>query len=344
MMRAALEKFHPRLSYHEEKGASHWWGSKCVDWPPMFAMFETVRLPLEKDVNEIEFTTADPAISGRCNWATIQQQIEPMNVSTIKLQRKAEAVTGETENVEQLSFDSAATAAIKSLELDSDKIELPEQAPKELFVARQTGHWKALRKQNPREKSADRGGPFKQVFDHGVMFVYGASGNDSETAANYNSARMLAESLYYRANGAVDVLSDREFAQRLATDARNVALFGNADTNSAWASLLAKSPIDVHRGSIVLGDQHFDGDDLAAVFLQPRAGSDVALVGVIAGTGPTGQRAADRLGFLTSGAALPDWLILGEDSLRKGIGGVRGAGFFANDWSYTQVGAAWRVN
>jgi len=173
------------------------------------------------------------------------------------------------------------------------------------------------------------------------MFVYGTSGNDAENAANYQSARLLAESLYYRGNGAVDIISDRDLAQSFTTDARNVILFGNADTNSAWASVLGKSPIEVHRGSITVADHHLQGDDLAAVFLQPRVGSDIALVGVIAGTGPIGQRAADKLPFLTSGAALPDWVILGEDSLRKGAAGVRGTGFFGNDWSYSSVQSAW---
>ncbi|MGC8639979.1 MAG: prolyl oligopeptidase family serine peptidase, partial [Isosphaeraceae bacterium] len=35
-MREALGTFHPDFAYHEQPGAGHWWGSPCVDWPPLF--------------------------------------------------------------------------------------------------------------------------------------------------------------------------------------------------------------------------------------------------------------------------------------------------------------------
>ena len=83
------------------------------------------------------------------------------------------------------------------------------------------------------------------------------------------------------------------------------------------------------------------GDDLACLFIQPRSGSDLALVGVIGGTGIRGMRLTDRLPYFQSGVAYPDCIVLGSDVLARGIDGVRVAGFFGGDWSVTRGDFAW---
>ncbi|HEX4796028.1 MAG TPA: prolyl oligopeptidase family serine peptidase [Humisphaera sp.] len=343
MMRAALEKFHPRLSYHEEKGADHWWGSKCVDWPPMFAMFETVRLPELKQMTDIEFATANPAVSGRCNWATIEQQIEAMKLSTINLKLRNGALGGTTINVAKLTLKAIPPRPIKQIELDGQQVDLSKWAsdkPTPMQLLRHDDHWQLASEQNARDKNAARGGPFKQAFNNHMMFVYPTRGNADENAAAYASARMLAESLYYRGNGAVDIVPDSEFDDA-ATGNRNVILFGNADINSAWGTVLKQCPIEIRRGAVTVGDRRIEGADLAALFVYPRAGSDKALVGAIGATGPAGMRAVDRMPLLSSGAALPDWMVVGEDALQKGMAGVRGAGYFSNQWTIAPNDSAW---
>jgi hypothetical protein len=67
----------------------------------------------------------------------------------------------------------------------------------------------------------------------------------------------------------------------------------------------------------------------------------VASVGVVAGTGPAGMRLTDRLPYLMSGVAYPDYLVLGPEALTSGISGVRVAGFFGADWGVETGDAAW---
>ncbi len=43
-MRARLGEFHPDFAYFERRGAGHWWGDACCDWPPMMEFF---RAPLD---------------------------------------------------------------------------------------------------------------------------------------------------------------------------------------------------------------------------------------------------------------------------------------------------------
>ncbi len=334
MMRDAL-KFNPRVIYHEEKGAGHWWGSKCVDWPPMFEMFEKARLPDDSQVREIEFVTADPAVSGKCHWLTIEEQTQALKTSKVKLAVKGNEISGETDNVAGLTIDlSAMQTRVAKVLIDGQSLDVPQNVTGHSFaLLRRQDKWSAATELPQGQKSAARGGGFKQVFANHVEFVYGTHGSEEETALELDEARLLAETLYYRGNGAVDILSDTEFQKRAADD-RNVVLFGNSLANAAWQSLLNGCPCDVREGSIQIGNRDFVGKDLGALLLYPRHGSNKALVGAIAATGPAGGRLTERLPILVSGVGYPDWMVIQSDALRTGDRGVLATGFFANDWSF----------
>jgi dienelactone hydrolase len=132
----------------------------------------------------------------------------------------------------------------------------------------------------------------------------------------------------------------REASER--SSRTSVILYGNADTNAAWEPLLGKSPVQVRRLLIRIGDREIEGDDLACLFVRPRPGSDYASVGVVAGTGLPGMRLAERLPYFTSGVHFPDVTVIGTEMLSKGVEGVRVAGFFGNDWSVENGEFAWR--
>jgi dienelactone hydrolase len=335
LMHEAL-KFHPNVGYHEEPGAGHWWGSKCVDWPPMFEMFDKARLPSDSDVNEIEFTTPDPAMSGRFHWATIEQQTQAMRPSTITLTRKDGRVAGTSKNVAMLKFDLASLTGLRRVELDGQNIEIPKlMADGQLVMTQRDGKWAVGEAINPNHKNSDRGGPFVTVFNHRVMFVYGTGGSPGVAADAYAAARQLAEAFYYRGNGSIDVIPDTAFNDA-ATANRNVILFGNADNNRAWSTLLGDSPIQVGSGWVKAGGKEMKGDDLCAVFVRPRKGSSSALVGAVASSGHGGTVAIERLPIAVSGVGFPDWMVLGADTFTTGVNGVRAAGYFGNDWSLEQ--------
>jgi dienelactone hydrolase len=329
LMRQALN-FHPRVSYHEEPGAGHWWGGKCVDWPDMFTMFDRVRLPSDADVKEVDFTTADPAQSGRFHWVTIEQQIQPLRPSTINLTRSESGISGKTTNVGMLSFDLTSLKQVKEIELDNQTINVPsgDRAVVQLRGNKWTAAGSTI---DPNVKNSTRGGPFVTVFNHRVMFVYGTGGTSDSAADDYATARELSEALYYRGNGSIDVIPDTAFTPAESAG-RNVILFGNADTNRAWKTLLGDSPIQVHAGLVAVGNTEIKGDDLAAIFIQPREGTTDNLVAAIASTGHAGTVVLQRLPIAVSGTGLPDWTIISSDSFTSGIKGVRAAGYFANDW------------
>ena len=332
LMHNALS-FHPRLSYHEEPGAGHWWGSKCVDWPPMFEMFQKAYLPSDNEVNDIEFTTVNPTISGKFHWAVIEQQIHAMRPSTIKLARKDNRISGTTSNVAMLRLFVEGLGQFPSaLELDQQKIELPDKNAKALMLVKQFDKWSIVPELDLLQKNAARSGPFIWTFINRMVFVYGTHGSAQAAADSLAAARLVAENFYYRGNGSVDVIADTAFDSDKFED-RNVILFGNIDCNSAWQTVAANAPIEVHEGYVKAGERRFNGDDLAALFLYPRSGSEFMTVAAIASSGHAGAIEASRLPLVTSGVGFPDWIVIGADSLKKGVPGVRAAGYFANDWS-----------
>jgi hypothetical protein len=185
---------------------------------------------------------------------------------------------------------------------------------------------------DPAEKNSTRGGAFVTVFNHHVMFVYGTAGSPDSAADSFATARQLAEALYYRGNGSIDLIPDTVFNPADSAN-RNVILFGNADNNRAWKTLLPNSPIQVHEGSVTIGNNTFKGEDLAAVFIRPREGTFENLVGVVAATGHGGAVVLERLPIAVSGVSLPDWTLISADSFTTGVKGVRAAGYFANTWN-----------
>ncbi|MDE3068890.1 MAG: prolyl oligopeptidase family serine peptidase [Verrucomicrobiota bacterium] len=351
-MNAVLSKFDHDFIFHEQPGVGHWWdlsdepGADCVDWPPMFDYFARHAIPTDESLREINFTTVNPGVSATCHWLEIEQQIHPLEPSWVNVRWDPgkRRFVGATANVARLALalNPIRPGAPFKVELDgqTNEVPWPINAGK-LWLRNEGGQWSVASKPSPAHKGPRRNGPFKDAFRHRMIFVYGTKGTPEENAWAFAKARFDAESFWYRGNGSVDVIPDKEFNPRVQPD-RGVILYGNADSNGAWPALLGDSPVHVRRNEVRIGGRVLTGDDLACLFLRPRAGSDVACVGVVSGTGLAGMKLTDRLNYFFSGVAFPDCTVIGPEMLREGVQGVRAAGFFGNDWSVVRGDFAWR--
>ena len=336
-MRGMLADFHPDFSYYEYPGGSHWFGNESVDWPPLFNYFRWHTLKHDSVTDNIDFVTANPAISSECRWAAITQQIQPLDFSKISLVRnkQAKTITGTTVNVGRLTMDLSdfKKGDHVSITLDSSVFGHVVEADRQLYFTRLPSGWDLGPKPDlNREKNVMRSGTFKEAFNHRMVFVYGTEGNAEENRWAYNKARYDAEVWYYRANGSVDIIPDHAFDPGKFPD-RGVVLYGNAVTNSAWNRLLTTCPIQVTRGRIISGSQVFTGDDLAAYFIWPRGDSNIASVAVIAGTGITGMHAAEANQYFAAGSGFPDYVIFSAEMLKSGAEGIKATGFYTNKWT-----------
>ncbi|MEN6334138.1 MAG: alpha/beta hydrolase-fold protein [Phycisphaerales bacterium] len=344
-MTEVLAGFHHDWVYHEEPGMGHWWGNEnddggtaCVDWPAMFDLFARHALPPSSAVREVEFVTANPGVSSRCHWLVIEQQIHHQDLSkaSIRAWPNKRIFKGMTENVAVLRLDVGHLSAQGPIAVDLDGqtlADIPYPAgAKALWFARKDGQWRSAEKPSLAEKGPNRYGPVKDELKHRFLFVYGTRGNAEENAWAQAKARYDAETFWYRGNGSVDILEDVAFSPSRFPD-RTVVLYGNAETNSVWTTLLAGSPVQVRRGQVRVGDRTFQGEDLSAMFIQPRRDSDVASVVAVGGSGPVGMRATYPISLFVSFVRYPDCLIA-----RPGSENARGSenvavGFFGCDWS-----------
>jgi len=331
-MRTRLAAFHPNFAYHERKGAGHWWGNQCVDWPPLFQFLRQNTRPDSTGLFELSFQTVHPGIQSRCHWIEIETQQASLEVSSVQasLDPDTAEVKVDTQNVARLSLLlDEMPAPPRSVVLDGQRIENPGELL--AFERDRGGDWRALREVDPHSKNPGRMGPFKEAFRNRMLFVYGTGGTGEQNAWAYAKARYDAETFLYRGNGSVELVPDSRFNPAAEPD-RNVILYGNQDQNSAWDRVIDGDLVEIGDGFVRVGERRFDGDQLALLLVRPRRGSDRASVGVVAGTGLPGLRLTNQLPYFVSGVAYPDFTILSTEMLEHGSAGILAAGFFGPDW------------
>ncbi|MFT4031493.1 MAG: PHB depolymerase family esterase [Siphonobacter sp.] len=334
-MKKILSDFHPDMSYYEYPGGEHWFGDQSVDWKPLFDYFKWHQRLADSSVNTIDFMTSNPGISSSFRWASVEQQIQPLQYSHINLNRTKTDLTGTTENVALLKLKLEDFGANQAVKITLDGLAPVSYTTKtsndSLFLRRENNQWVVTSQPDASQKGPHRYGTFKDAFNNRMVFVYGTKGTKEENEWSLNKARFDAETWYYRGNGAVDIISDQVFSLEKYAD-RGVILFGNSVTNAAWNLLLSDSPIQVGSNSIKAGAQTWTGDDLATYFVWPIKGSKIASVAVVGGSGLKGMQASSANQYFAGASGFPDFMIYNLDMLRQGSKGVKLAGFFDNNW------------
>ena len=335
-MKKVLSDFHADFSYYEYPGGEHWFGDQSVDWKPLFDFFRWHQLPDDSIVNNIDFTTASPGISADDHWASILQQIHPLQYSKIQLarDRAKKTITGTTENIHllKLALNAFSIHSDINITLDSNSIHYTVKNNNDsIFLLHENNQWSLSVNSDPYQKNPQRYGTLKEAFNHKMIFVYGTTGSKEENEWNINKAKYDAETWYYRGNGAVDIIPDNEYSAA-KYPGRNVIIYGNANTNSTWNILLSDCPIKVNRNVIKVGGESYTGDDLGAYFVWPMKNSLITSVGVISGTGIKGMNAANGNQYFAGASGFPDFMIFRLGMLQSGPGEVETAGFFDNNW------------
>ena len=346
-MREELAKFHPSLGYHEEPGGGHWYG---VDHPRAFEFFKNHEKTDVRDVDDFEFRIASPGISSSCRYVTLYQQEMPFEycgvrakqtVRSRRQRRNDEDITERkmqitTENLVCFRVDLGHCMHLAELELvvdEQDIDDLPSSIEGHVWLRKTDGKWFVVDEPaDSRVKNPARYGGFKDAFNHRFVLVYSTGGDEAENAWSYNKARFDAETFYYRGNSALEIIPDSQFSLDAYTD-RSVILYGNATTNKAWPLLLDHCPVKIERGVLHFGDRTFEGDNLGLYMVRPRTDSDVASVGIVAGTGLKGMAAVNPNRYFIAGPGFPDLVVMKSDVFSLGMKGVVAAGYFENDWS-----------
>ncbi len=352
LMAKTLQEDHHDWQYHEEPGMNHWWsndfsdgGAACQDWPDMYDMFARHALPPASAIREVEFVTANPGVSAKCNWLSIDAQTHQQKLSRVKILTYPNSgrFVGTTDNVRVLRLLTSHLRSDGPLKITLDGQDLTDVPRPEnhgpIWLKKDHEKWSVVAQPVPQVKGPHRYGSVKSELKHRFLFVYGTVGNDETDAWVYAKARFDSETFWYRGNASVEFIADTQF-DAAATKDRTVVLYGNADNNSAWKTLLGSSPIQVRDGSMTVGERTFNGSDLGAMFIQPRPDSDVASVIAISGTGDIGMRTSNPISLFLPFVRYPDLMVYqAAENGTQPI--VHLAGYFGYDWSLQDAELAW---
>jgi len=335
----ALRDAGGRVESHFQEDAGHWWngdaakGTDCVDWPGIMDLFRSSRPRVAP--SEVHLLTVDPVIDSTHRWVAVHQPLR--YGEAVRVDGKWDVVSGtisvKTANARAIQVGAPRGAQPRRFVIDGQ--DFAAAAWPQWFV-RDGDEWAAAAAApSSDEKGPDRSGPFKRAFDREFVLVLPTAGTREENAQAVARARYDAQVWWYRGNGLARIVTDEEFvgAAGVTFSGRNAILYGNADTNAAWAVVFDESnPIDVRRGSLRVGERTWEGDDLGAVFVRPRADDAQALAAAFADTGVRGARLGYGLLTFVSGVGYPDYAAFSGQVLESGDGGVLAAGWFDHAW------------
>jgi predicted esterase len=333
-MKKVLAEFHPDFSYYEYPGGSHWFSDESVDWAPIFDYFKRHTIPVSSKVNVIDYTLPSTAITNTYHWLQVLQQTKSFEYSRVQLTRnmKTKNITGTTTNINALAIDTKDFAVGDTVSIFLDSSSITHIVNGNALVLEKNTSWNKGMSPSLTNKGIQRNGGLKEAFNHNMVFVYATHGTDAENNWALQKATYDAETWYYRGNGSVSLIADKDF-NTAAYQNQGVILYGNETTNTAAAALLTNCPIKVTTGKIVMGSNVYEGQDLGAYFMYPAQNNGITSVALIGGTGVQGMQVADANQYFSGGSGFPDFMIFSLDMLIKGENGIKAVGYFNNDWS-----------
>ena len=304
---------HPMLFWHEEKGAGHWYdtdpepGSGCEDFAPIFDMFSRSRLPKVSEVRDFTLKTPNLAVSNSCYWLKIMAQDEAGSLSEVH----ATSFPGlrkfviESKNVSAFEVDSSVLygKGAYTVEVNGKAV-----ATKDLGNG-----WARVELAANTNDDQTIGTGFKSVFKNHVTLVVPSTGSPKLLTWAKNKARLDAEQLQYIGNGSVDIITSDEYAKNEKVfGSRNLLVYGSQSAPLLSSLLGSKmSSITAPAGAIVFRTTVQNGRVIGAIY---SSDDSVCSLG-------------DRVTLFSSGASLPDYLVLGKSFLKDGLAGVVEAGF-----------------
>jgi len=333
-MKKVLAEFHPDFSYYEYPGGSHWFSDESVDWAPIFEYFKRHTIPVSSKVNVIDYTLPSTAITNTYQWLQVLQQTKSFEYSRVQLTRnmKTKNITGTTTNINAVAIDTKDFAVGDTISIVLDGNRLTHIVNSSALVLEKNAAWIKGISPSLANKGIQRNGGLKEAFNNNMVFVYATHGTEAENNWALQKAKYDAETWYYRGNGSVSIVADKDFTTA-AYQNQGVILYGNETTNTAAATLLTNCPIKVTTGKIVMGSTVYEGQDLGAYFMYPAQNNGITSVALIGGTGLQGMKAADANQYFSGGSGFPDFMVFSLDMLIKGEDGIKAVGYFNNDWS-----------
>eukprot|EP00026_Physarum_polycephalum_P007962 Phypoly_transcript_08035.p1 GENE.Phypoly_transcript_08035~~Phypoly_transcript_08035.p1 ORF type:complete len:482 (+),score=53.17 Phypoly_transcript_08035:136-1446(+) len=328
-----LSKNPHTVQVSEIPGQGHWFNG-VVDDPILQKFFnEHYSLTLPPLPSNFTIVTLNPATTGSKGGIQILQLTIPYRAGRILVQQGAGGTwTLTTENVRRFGFVELEQTHPSTIVVDG--VSLSYQTIPAAHYCLLSTSWQVCADGGAWENT-ERGpsnyGPIEQVLRAPLTIVYGTQ--DSLATLRLDLAIYMANSLYYQARYAIQVLSDTEAKSAPIT---NAILIGGPTTNSYAQSIQARFPVKFSGNTFQIGTRSFSSAATGIAFLAPFAPSQgvSALCAVLEGTDTAGLSKAIQLFPLLSTITTPDYAVAGPQWGTNGGAGLLALGFWNNTWQY----------
>ncbi|WVW83889.1 hypothetical protein I302_105911 [Kwoniella bestiolae CBS 10118] len=168
----------------------------------------------------------------------------------------------------------------------------------------------------------------------------------SDIPTHQSIAKRISHDLYLYHRIDTEIMYDREALVRVArgdVGESNLVVLGRPEENlfANWMIRQEKIPIKFPtKGVMLVEDKVIYDRGAGLITLHPHPTSSKALSMLIAGNDVLGMELAARLFPIRTGVPIPDWAIVGPQARWKGAGGFSGAGFWNDDWKWSE-GMSW---
>lgn len=336
-----LEGFGVDATLSEIPGKGHWW-TGVADDEEMSDFFSRFQNGFPPSPPSFTLTLLNPASMESKGGVSVNQLIIPYRVGRIHANQVGPLLDLSTENIRTMTFGGGSWSTHnrlpREIQIDGDLFHMTSPTT---FCHVQS--WEICTQAQMEERKTQRGkgryGPARQVLERPFLIVYGTMGTTEETRSRLTQAVWLANDWYLRSRGQTSVQPDTAI-QDISQWDENFILVGGPSTNSLSARLSPSFPVLFKGRHFIVGDRLFNTPQTGIQFLAPipqgaKGESQLALV--LAGTDEEGFRKTFQVFPSASGTTIPDYLVLGSDFGWLGAGGLLGAGFWDNDWSYNPI-------
>jgi len=349
LLTGILEQMGYDVRLWEEPGQPHWWdthpgipGTDCVDALRIQSFCkERVRDPYPKHVT---FVSYDLANNHEAYWVTVAQGIDPIGRIYLDAEIMGDGLINiTTENVSSFSLyrlgqiDENAT----KYRIKINEYEMPAFIEQDLDLR---SRWNFRQSDKlPWDydsqysmqisniiKTPACNGPIKRAYYEPFIIIAGQSGTPDQNELNMEIARSVSMRWWYRANGYVNIITDKSWDGHFGGLIRNYVLVGGPDSNSISEMISDDMPFKTRNTGVWMGDEFIEGEDLACNFIYPL--TQAYLIHCIWGNSIAGMRLSGGLTPLFSGSNLPDFMVFDKAVRLYGTAGVRATGFFDNNW------------
>ena len=311
-------------------GMKRWWGAATISDDSIYNyLFNGTNEAGEAD-HAIDLIHDHTTAAHEDHWALVHQREDFSRPAKISGVRSGNQIDISTDNVRQLMIRGQQLDTINPLQIMIDgKAVSFEIGDDDVHLQKDLTGWRLVETADYSGKNRLRS-HYEHLFNRPLMLVYGTNCDEKLMRANWAKARFDAEEFWSVADGRARVVADKALTpEHLRTF--NVILYGNADTNSAWAQLLPDCPVRIRSGSVQIGDDSWDGDNLVARFIRPLPGVNNGLVAVVGTSGLDAARLVQPVPVMTDCDGMSDWTLI--SSTTTDGDGVLASGGFDRDWN-----------